>query len=235
MIFFVIALVLLVAEMVVWWATSPLRKQDQFHAHLEEYARNASLRRRTIFTNLPDLASSSSVFAQVLQAIETGVIQIALLPLRLLPPKHGLTQTAATEAMIRAHFLTLRGLTARNWLQRVFFTPLEFANLVWAVYLLSAQTIGAFNNCACMTSTWGGFGGYLDFTQLHVANSASVEEYWIIGTITTCVVMGAGMGYIVLEVTSLPSYQHERDTNLKLSGCYRHISIPKTTTMPCPD
>jgi hypothetical protein len=27
-----------------------------------------------------------------------------------------------------------------------------------------------------------------------------VEEYWIIGTVIHCMVMGAGMGYIVLEI-----------------------------------
>jgi hypothetical protein len=54
-----------------------------------------------------------------------------------------------------------------------------------------------------MTSTWGGFGGYLDFTQINVANSAVVKEYWIIGTTITCVVMGLGMSYIVLEVPLL--------------------------------
>jgi len=105
-----------------------------------------------------------------------------------------------TEAAIHAHFWTLRNLTARNWVQRGFFAPLEFANLVWACYLLATQTIGAFNNRACMASTWGGFGGYLDFRQINVANSAAVEEYWIISTVITCAVMGVGMGYIVLEV-----------------------------------
>ncbi|KAF2630322.1 hypothetical protein BU25DRAFT_362432 [Macroventuria anomochaeta] len=127
------------------------------------------------------------------------VLHIASLPIRIVPSKHRVQRREATKAAIRTYFLTLRGLTTRNWLQRAFFTPLEFANLVWACYLLTAQTIGAFNNCACMTSTWGGFGGYLDFTQINVANSAAVKEYWIIGTITTYVVMGLGMGYIVLE------------------------------------
>ncbi|KAF1362030.1 hypothetical protein EJ07DRAFT_109422 [Lizonia empirigonia] len=127
------------------------------------------------------------------------VLKIALLPLRLMPLEQNSKRMDATELAIRTQFITMRNLTVRNWLQRAFFTPLEFANLVWACYLLAAQTIGAFNNCACMTSTWGGFGGYLDFTQVNQANSAAVEEYWIIGTSTTCIVMFLAMSYIILE------------------------------------
>lgn len=52
-----------------------------------------------------------------------------------------------------------------------------------------------------MTSTWGGVGGYLDFTKFDVANGSLVENYWIQGTAMTCVAMGLGMGYIVLEVS----------------------------------
>ncbi|KAF1933565.1 uncharacterized protein M421DRAFT_200180 [Didymella exigua CBS 183.55] len=199
LIFFIIALVLLIAEITVWWLTSPLREQDQFHSHLGAYNRHAKSRKKTVFATLPGLASSRTLLAQLLQIIETGVLQSILLLLRLLPSKYGRERLGTTEAAIHAHFLSLRSLTARNWLQRGFFTPLEFTNLVWACYLLTAQTVGAFNNCACMTSTWGGFGGYLDFTQINVANSAVVEKYWIIGTTTTCVVMGLGMSYIVLE------------------------------------
>lgn len=195
-----VALVLLVAEFVVWWLTSPLRRQDQFKSHLDAYTQHTKSRRKTIFANLPRLASSKTLLAQLLRILESGMLQISLVPLRLLPVKHRKERLVNTETAIRAHFWTLRNLTARNWLQRGFFTPLEFANLVWACYLLAAQTIGAFNNCACMSSTWGGFGGYLDFRQISVANSAAVKEYWIIGTVITCAVMGLGMGYIVLEV-----------------------------------
>ncbi|KAH6622175.1 hypothetical protein C7974DRAFT_362444 [Boeremia exigua] len=199
LIFFIIALVLLFAEIVAWWLTSPLRKQDNFHAHLEDYTRRAKSRRQTVFANLPGLNPSGTVVASILHTVEVVVLQIVLLPLRLIPSKHKSQRLASAETAIYAHFFQLRCLTARNWLQRAFFTPLEFANLVWACYLLGAQTIGAFNNCACMTSTWGGFGGYLDFTQLNVANSGAIEEYWIIGTTLTCAVMGMGMSYIILE------------------------------------
>lgn len=198
-VFFIVSLVLLIAEITVWWLTSPLREQDQFHSHLEAYTRHAKPRRESILATLPGLASSKNLLARLLRVVEARVLRCVLLPRRLLP-KTRQERLCTTEAAIRAHFFVLHNLTARDWLQRGFFTPLEFSNLAWACYLLAAQTIGAFNNCACMTSSWGGFGGYLDFTQINIANSAAVEEYWVIGTITTCVVMGLGMSYIVLEV-----------------------------------
>lgn len=204
LIFFVVALVLLIAEIAVWWLTSPLRNQDHFKSHLDTFTQQTKSRRKTIFASLPGLASSRTLLARLLQVLESTALWTSLILLRLLPAKYRKERLAMMQGSIRAHFSTLRNLTARNWLQRGFFTPLEFANLVWACYLLAAQTIGAFNNCACMASTWGGFGGYIDFRQINVANSAAIEEYWIIGTVVTCAVMGLGMGYIVLEVwTSL--------------------------------
>jgi len=202
LIFFIVALVLLVAEIAVWWGTSPLRKHELFNVHLEDYTRHlASHHHRPRHTALPGLASSKSALSYVLGMIEVGVMQLAMLPLRIIPSKSKKRRLEATRARLRDHFATLQNLTTRNWLQRAFFTPLECFNMVWACYLIFAQTIGAFNNCACMTSTWGRVGGYLDFTQFDVANGSLVEKYWIQGTAMTCVVMGLGMGYIVLEVS----------------------------------
>jgi hypothetical protein len=202
MIFFVVALVLLMAEVLTWWLTSPLRKQDRFHMHLEDYTRRFANGhdQPPKHTSFPGLAASRSMLSRLLRAIENAVLQIALLPIRLFPSHRKKQKTEAMQMNVREHFATLQNLTARNWLQRAFFTPLECCNMIWACYLVFAQTIGAFNNCACMTSSWGGLGGYLDFTQFTVADSPLVPRYWIQGTTITCVVMVLGMGYIVLEV-----------------------------------
>jgi hypothetical protein len=141
LIFFVIALVLLITEIFVWWLTSPLRKKDQFYNHLEEYTRHARSHKKTVFAVLPGLASSMTILVKFLNSIENSVLQAALLPLRILPLKRKAHRLEATEIVIRTHFLALRNLTTRNWLQRAFFTPLEFANMVWACYLIAAQTI----------------------------------------------------------------------------------------------
>jgi predicted type IV restriction endonuclease len=51
-----------------------------------------------------------------------------------------------------------------------------------------------------MTSSWGGYGGYLDFTQYNIASSPLVVKYWIQGTGLTCTVMAGGMAWIVVQV-----------------------------------
>jgi hypothetical protein len=145
---------------------------------------------------------SRIILSYIIKGIEHVVLRITLLLIQLLPGKRKKQKLEqVTRARLRDHFATLQNLTARNWLQRAFFTPLECLNMVWACYLIFAQTIGAFNNCACMSSTWGQTGGYLDFTQSNVASGLFVEKYWIQGTVITCVVMGLGMCYIVLEVS----------------------------------
>ncbi|KAL5121718.1 hypothetical protein ACEQ8H_000405 [Pleosporales sp. CAS-2024a] len=202
MIFFVVALGLLVAEILIWWLTSPLRKQHQFRSHLDDYTRRLASQHhhQPKHTALPGLAASKRGISYLLHLVEHTVTQIALLPIRIRRPGLRRKQRLdATKARIRDHFATLQNLTTRNWLQRALFTPLECANMVWACYLVLAQTIGAFNNCACMTSTWGSVGGYLDFTEFDMANGPLVEKYWIQGTIVSCVFTGLGMCYIVLE------------------------------------
>lgn len=200
LIFFVVALVLLLAEITVWWLTSPLRKHDHFHVHLKNYTERMHSHKLARHTSLPGLAASKIALARLLKVIEKAVLEICLFPVRLSRSKRKTEKLKTMEEMVREHFATLQNLTTRNWLQRVFFTPLEFFNMVWVCYMIMAQTIGAFNNCACMTSSWGDIGGCLDFTQFNVADSPYVAIYWIQGTVITCVVMAAGMGYIVFEV-----------------------------------
>ncbi|KAH5054512.1 hypothetical protein HBI37_235460 [Parastagonospora nodorum] len=222
LIFLVVALVLLLAEIAVWWGTSPLRKHEQFHERLEQYTRRlASRHHRPKHTSLPGLASSKSTLSYMLGMIESAVTQLAMFPLRILPSKSKKKKLEATRARLKDHFATLQNLTTRNWLQRAFFTPLECFNMAWACYLIFAQTIGAFNNCACMTSTWAGVGGYLDFTQFNIANGSLVEKYWIQGTAITCVVMGLGMGYIVLEWL-MQAHLSTEDYNDAMAGL-RHV------------
>lgn len=50
-------------------------------------------------------------------------------------------------------------LTLQKKLEHSFFRPAECINAIWLVYITLSQTFGAYNNCYCMTSTWGGHGG----------------------------------------------------------------------------
>lgn len=205
LVFSVVAFALLIAEILVWWFTSPLRKYTHFQDHLDDYtARVAnSSSRSSKRMNIVGFASSRHFFRKVLRAVEIVVTYFALTFVRMLPLRDKKRRLSATEKLVHRHFDILRDLTTRNWLQRAFFTPMEFANTVWLCFLLMAQTIGAFNTCACMTSSWGRYGGYLDFTQANQADSPMVARYWIQGTITTCVFMGLGMVYVTTEVMSL--------------------------------
>ncbi|CAI6333681.1 unnamed protein product [Periconia digitata] len=201
LIFFAVALTLLVAEMLVWWLTSPLRKRGRFIEHLDRYTRRAHREpwcgpKRPTFEGL---VASSATLTRCLQAMEEFIVHTVLTLIRLFPFSHKASKLETAETALRTHFEILRHLTTRNWLQRVIFTPLELGNMIWLCYLLTAQTIGAFNNCTCLSSIWGGFGGYLDFETVSSVKSPSVEKYWQMGTIITCTTMGLGMAYIVLE------------------------------------
>ncbi|KAH7087072.1 hypothetical protein FB567DRAFT_560809 [Paraphoma chrysanthemicola] len=50
----------------------------------------------------------------------------------------------------------------RQW-EVFFFRPLETFNTIWLVYIILAQTLGLYETCNCMASTWGRGGGYIDF------------------------------------------------------------------------
>lgn len=200
LVFFVVAFALLIAEILTWWLTSPLRSDTQFYAHVTDYtSRVSNPRLSSKRTTLPGLATKA-FFRNLLNAIEIAVLCLTASTIRLLPLPQKRSRIHATEARLRAHFAVLRDLPTRAWLQRAFFTPVECANTIYLSYLLLAQTIGAFNNCACMSSNWGQYGGYLDFTQIERSDSPMVGRYWVVGTVVTCLCMGVGMAYVTVEV-----------------------------------
>lgn len=108
LIFFIVVLVLLLTEIAAWWATSPLRKHEQFHSRLEDYTRHLTSRhQRPQHTALPGLASSKSALSYLLGLIEVGVTQLAVLPLLILPSKSKKEKLEATIARLGDHFATL--------------------------------------------------------------------------------------------------------------------------------
>jgi hypothetical protein len=119
-IFFLVALILLVAEVLTWWLTSPLRSHARFRTDLEAYFQHPSLHHRPRHTSLPGLASSKIHLAHLLRAVERLTLQLALLPIRLLPSSRKAQKLQGREKLIKEHFATLENLTLRNWLQRAF-------------------------------------------------------------------------------------------------------------------
>jgi hypothetical protein len=64
-----------------------------------------------------------------------------------------------------------------------------------------AQTFGWYKTCECITSTWAGAGGYLDFSVQDISNSSWVLVYWTTGTVISGLVMILAMFYITVEVS----------------------------------
>jgi hypothetical protein len=69
------------------------------------------------------------------------------------------------------------------------------------VYIVLAQTFGWYKTCDCVTSTWGGEGGYLDFSLQDTSNSQWVMYYWTAGSCVTGTVLLLSMFYITVEVS----------------------------------
>ncbi|KAL9047287.1 MAG: hypothetical protein Q9214_000098 [Letrouitia sp. 1 TL-2023] len=53
--------------------------------------------------------------------------------------------------------------TFRDIVRNFVLRPGEVANAIWLIYIIFAQTFGAYQTCDCMASNWGSIGGYIDF------------------------------------------------------------------------
>jgi hypothetical protein len=200
LIFIVIATFLLIFELTVWFLTSPIRKNEVnslIRKSLED--RDAEMVGNHRKVSFPGVAASKKTLSLILKFMEPVVIAIGVTLARLIPYNKKYQYSEKTEAAIRKHFKVLHGLTSRQWLERCIFTPLEFVNMAWLVYMLFAQTIGAFVNCNCQTSIWGPGGGYLDFSQWQNSEGVNLSKFWTLGTVISSVFMGIGMIYIVIE------------------------------------
>jgi hypothetical protein len=196
LIFNVIALALLMAELTVWILTSPIR----YHSANRKPS-TSRLEHGSPGLSEPGLADSKSWLRRLLQRTENLTIRALKLAIRLLPPRNSSTKSRRIDFAVREHFRTLQQMTTRQWAERCIFTPVEGINTIWLVYLIMSQATGAFNNCMCNTSLWGAGGGYLDFTQWNFSNSQLVGQHWILGTIVSSSFMGIGMIYIAIEVS----------------------------------
>jgi hypothetical protein len=72
-----------------------------------------------------------------------------------------------------------------------------------------AQTFGLYKTCVCVTSYWGGGGGYVDFVAQAMSTSRWAHDkstsrwvlyYWTIGTCMSGLVLLCSMFYITVEV-----------------------------------
>lgn len=151
-IFITIATFLLLAELIVWMLTSPIRNnQLSFLVKQQTRALNSTEDELSKIKNIsfPGLAKSKATLSRVINLVETAIVAIVLPVAKIF----GLGKRVdRVESAIRLHFRGLHGLTTRQWVERSLFTPIEFINMVWLAYLMMAQTLGAFVNCECQTS-----------------------------------------------------------------------------------
>ena len=75
----------------------------------------------------------------------------------------------------------------------------ETVSTSWLLYIVIAQTVGLYRTCSCISSTWGGGGGYVDFQTEESYRAHGVIVYWGIGTAIPCAIMVAGFAFIVAE------------------------------------
>ena len=88
----------------------------------------------------------------------------------------------------------------RDIIKMLLIRPLEAFNTGWLIYIIFAQTFGAYQTCECQATTWTkGKGGFIDFTASDQYNGHSVYTYWSVGTALSCFVMTVGLWYIAHE------------------------------------
>ncbi|KAK8208025.1 hypothetical protein M8818_004063 [Zalaria obscura] len=223
-IFFCISFILLFVEMLIWWcvdANKPLVYQfgDQLNRtftrrltmvgwHAEVPARYARIQDRA---RRAAAAAASAIFDGLLTLIPSYEQRDKI--------------NNAKQQMIKAWEES----TLQGRFEYLFFRPVEVFNASWLIYITLAQTFGSYVNCHCMSSTWAGGGGYIDFTQYSTTSSPWVKLYWTSGAVISAGVMGIAMTYVVVEVGL-------KDTTLRLdvTDTHRSSGVSNPTSAPLP-
>ncbi|KAF2275213.1 uncharacterized protein EI97DRAFT_400707 [Westerdykella ornata] len=218
-IFFSVALGLMIVEMIVWLVLSPYEVdplwlcRNSSISQLEGAAheRWRRLRRRA---------------SRLLVATEALFIRCAVGLVLLFPWREHHAVKEHVEAALENILQTVREMSPQRRWELFFFRPVETFNTIWLVYIVAAQTTGWYKTCDCVTSSWAGGGGYLDFSVQDSANSKWVFAYWCAGTILTSVVMGFSLFYITVEwcQQSFLSTENYSDAmrGLRRTRKYRH-------------
>ncbi|KAF1950600.1 hypothetical protein CC80DRAFT_482449 [Byssothecium circinans] len=227
-IFFSVSLGLLIVEMIVWLIHSLyqprliMRTSTYLHNNPRfddwEYAAHGKwvqLKRRT---------------SSIMRATQNWCIQMIVQIALLFPSKDKEAMTEKVEASLDEWVKKMRAMNAQKKWEWFFFRPLEAFNATWLVYIVIAQTFGSYKTCECVTSNWGGAGGYLDFGVQDISTTKWVVYYWLTGTLVTSVVMGLSMFYITVEwcQQSFLSTEIYKDAmrGLRMTRRYRHWTLP---------
>ncbi|KAH6629181.1 hypothetical protein C7974DRAFT_453768 [Boeremia exigua] len=228
-IFFSIALGLLIMEMVVWLVLSPYkidkwvwlaRAEGRLNssATISDWGTGAQAR----WTRVRRRASSMVLGA------EDWAIKTLVRAVMLVRWTERQRVKADVEEWLEALARRRRNMGSQRRWEVFFFRPVEIGNTVWLVYIVFAQTFGWYKTCACVTSTWGGAGGYLDFSVQDTSNSIWVLYYWSAGTTLTATVMFLSMFYISVEWCQ-QSFLSTEDYDAAMRGLRRTRAYRKFT------
>ncbi|KAA6413711.1 MAG: hypothetical protein FRX48_02072 [Lasallia pustulata] len=170
MIFVILAVVILLIELFVWWFLP--------EGVLPDSRTGDWLRRHSTNT--------------AMERIVTGVV-------RKLERVDSGSRTLEARNRTRKLLNTWKALSARDQLEVVMFRPYEIVSTGWLCYIIFAQTVGSYQNCGCMSSSWTSLGGYIDFEDYAYYRSAGVVTDWATGTALSCCIMSIGLAFIVAE------------------------------------
>lgn len=195
-VFFTISLGLLILEMAVWLWLSPQQVEWAIVAGARErFNSNATLtnwtgavRRHWMVLKAPFIRFFDRIRSLASRRLRQNT-----------PSESWRVQSAPTTGTT----ISLESIAARRRIQRrwelLFFRPAEVVNTIWLVYIVLSQTFGWYKTCDCVTSTWGGGGGYLDFDVQTTVKTRWVIYYWTTGAALTGTVMALSIFYITVE------------------------------------
>ena len=199
LIFVILAVFTLITEMFVWWFLP--------EGVLPESPTGDWLRRH----------STNSAMERMVTGITRNLERV-----------DGDAWTLEARKRMRKLLMWWTALSLRDQLEILFFRPYELVSSGWLCYIILAQTLGSYQNCGCMASSWSTLGGYVDFEDYAYYRSAGVVVYWATGTTLSCFIMSVGFAFIVAEWCS-QSHLSSEDYGKASRGLRRTRWFKKTT------
>lgn len=194
LVFWIVALSLLLIELVLWYLTTPTGWNEGLHKTMsrsitryDEFRLSFRKHVRTFFSFVPAIITLAEF---CYHRLSTPVLLLF---------RHSPSYLEKREANRLANIRHREALSLNDWAHFCFFRPVETLNAVWLAYIVAAQTVGSYETCYCQTSMWGPRGGYLDFTQFNVSNAPWLIYNWVISTNIALIAMGVPMVYITAE------------------------------------
>jgi hypothetical protein len=225
-VFFTISLGLMMVEMTVWLRTSPYQMKIRWLAWVMRRLRKNTVFAHwedRIHVGMHKLGAKMLAWSV---KTENEFIEIIVWLALLIPKKNQRSREERITKRTKKWFREFRRKSTQEKWETFFFRPVEVFNMMWLVsvtpkslldrkgfaknihslteieqiYIVIAQTFGWYKTCDCMTSNWGGGGGYLDFAVQDISNSKWVAYYWVAGTCLSGAVLLLSIFYITVEV-----------------------------------